>query len=175
MEDSRRGTALPYFSFPQCWTVRLIQGFRTTNNTAGASLDVWSWAHVQVFPRGNTAGWVASQGAAVYGGGPRRGNVTQGVQQRREKKGLALLTFQLPLDPGPQDTCSQLQEGKDSLPPPFYHAWHLVYAPAIEHASFFVLLFSFLVFFLPPLSLSNLVPQPRYWTWALNSESNESN
>lgn len=98
-----------------------------------------------------------------------------GLGQRRDKKESALLTFQLPLDPGPLSPVLSCRRAKILLRL-IHCAWHLVYAPTIGAGTFFcfVSLFSFFGFlFASPHSLSNLSPPARYWTWALNSESAE--
>ena len=178
MEDSRSVPSCPTSHSPWCWTFRLIQGFMTTKSTAGASLDVWSWAHVQVFLGGNTERLSGSPKGQLLC--MRRTEAWKcqpgGLGQRREKKESALLTFQLPLDPGPLSPVLSCRRAKILLRL-IHCAWHLVYAPTIGACIFFcfVSLFSFFGFlFASPHSLSNFSPPTRYWTWALNSESTES-
>ena len=98
----QEGTILSYFSFPLMLNIQVVPGLHD-NNTAGASLDVWSWAHVQLFLGGNTERLSGSPKGQLLC--MRRTEACNchpgGLGQRREKKESALLTFQLPLDQGP--------------------------------------------------------------------------
>ena len=112
---SQQGTILPYFSFPWWWTYRLFQGFMTTHNTAGASLDMWSWVHVQVFLGENTKRLDGSPEGQLLR--MRRTEAWKGhpgsLGQWREKKESG--SADLPALSRPRATvaCSLLQEGKD--------------------------------------------------------------
>lgn len=92
------------------------------------------------------AEWLSQGAAFVYeeDRGVEMSPRGSGAEKREERIGSADLPA--PSRSRATDTCSQLQEGKDSLLRPLHYAWHLVYAPAIGACIFFCFAFQFFWF-----------------------------